>query len=98
LDTGDEPLFGGRIFELWLAIHLMGWVSQFVGHGIFEQRAPALVSNLFYIFLAPFFVNFEYVNYLFGYRQEDKEACDKLVFADIAHFRKKTGKPPMKRD
>lgn len=30
-----------------LALHLVGWAAQvFVGHAIFEQRAPALLDNL----------------------------------------------------
>lgn len=36
------------------------WVAQFVGHGVFEKRAPALLDNLFQaIFMAPLFVVIE---------------------------------------
>jgi uncharacterized membrane protein YGL010W len=28
------------------AIFLLAWVAQFIGHGVFEKRAPALLRNL----------------------------------------------------
>lgn len=32
----------------WLALylHLGSWVFQFIGHGLFERRAPALLDSL----------------------------------------------------
>jgi uncharacterized membrane protein YGL010W len=37
--------------------HVVSWIAQFVGHGAFEGRSPALLDNLFQaIFMAPFFV------------------------------------------
>jgi 2-hydroxy fatty acid dioxygenase len=29
------------------ALHAICWVAQFLGHGLAEKRAPALVDNLF---------------------------------------------------
>lgn len=29
-----------------LGIHVFSWVAQFVGHGVFEKRAPALLDSL----------------------------------------------------
>lgn len=49
----------------------LSWITQFVGHGIFEKRAPALMSNLFFAFIAPFFVTLEVLNTIVGYRNED---------------------------
>ena len=38
-------------------VFIVSWLLQFVGHGAFEGRAPALLDNLFQaIFLAPLFV------------------------------------------
>jgi len=28
------------------AVHVFAWVMQFIGHGVFEKRAPALLDNL----------------------------------------------------
>lgn len=32
------------------------WVFQFIGHGVWEKRRPALVDNLFQVFVAPMFL------------------------------------------
>ena len=43
------------IFEdiLWIAIplHILGWIAQFIGHGIFEKKKPALLDNIVQAFL-----------------------------------------------
>ncbi|CAN1152671.1 2-hydroxy-palmitic acid dioxygenase mpo1 [Linum perenne] len=44
------------------------WTGQFIGHGVFEKRAPALLDNLVQAFLmAPFFVLLETLQTFFGY-------------------------------
>ncbi|GAB4860776.1 hypothetical protein Ancab_035939 [Ancistrocladus abbreviatus] len=51
-----------------LAAQLFCWTSQFIGHGVFEKRAPALLDNLAQAFLmAPFFVLLEALERFFGY-------------------------------
>ena len=77
---------GFTFWQLAIYCHIFGWISQFIGHGIFEKRAPALVSNLFYTLLAPFFVTFEVLN-LFGYKEGAE--MDKLyakIDEDIRNF------------
>jgi len=41
---------GARILPQYpsfsMVLWLVSWVAQFVGHGIFEKRAPALLTNL----------------------------------------------------
>ena len=32
--------------SLSLALWLCSWIAQFIGHGIYEKRAPALLTNL----------------------------------------------------
>lgn len=40
-----------------IVLHFAGWGFQFVGHGVFEKRAPALLSSLSQaLTLAPLFV------------------------------------------
>lgn len=60
-------------FKFFGYIQLVGWVTQFVGHGVYEQRAPALFTNFFFMFIAPFFCVFEYLNMFFGYKQSEFE-------------------------
>lgn len=72
-----------------IAIHVVAWVLQFIGHGKFEGRAPALLDNLFQaIFLAPLFVWLELL-FMLGYRQELQARVNKAVEIEIAKFRAK---------
>ncbi|KAL6584026.1 hypothetical protein OROMI_003315 [Orobanche minor] len=51
-----------------LASQLLCWTGQFIGHGVFERRAPALLDNLAQAFLmAPYFVLLEALQSAFGY-------------------------------
>uniref|UniRef100_A0A0V0HEX5 Putative ovule protein n=1 Tax=Solanum chacoense TaxID=4108 RepID=A0A0V0HEX5_SOLCH len=55
-------------WKVVLAAQLFCWTGQFIGHGVFEKRAPALLDNLAQAFLmAPFFVLLEALQFLFGY-------------------------------
>jgi len=33
-------------FWNFVLINILGWVGQFIGHGIFEKRKPALFDNI----------------------------------------------------
>ncbi|KAF9932136.1 hypothetical protein FBU30_008823 [Linnemannia zychae] len=69
--------------------HALAWIAQFIGHGVFEKRAPKLLDNLVQaLVLAPYFVVWEILFY-FGYRPQMKKELDALVAADIAAFRAK---------
>lgn len=82
----------GATANYWaLGVHIFSWLAQFVGHGIFEGRAPALLDNLVQaLFLAPFFVWMEILFFL-GYRPELKSRLDRAVSQDIAKFRTSKG-------
>ncbi|XP_022135211.1 uncharacterized endoplasmic reticulum membrane protein C16E8.02 isoform X2 [Momordica charantia] len=55
-------------WKVVLAAQLFCWTNQFIGHGVFEKRAPALLDNLAQAFLmAPFFVFLEVLQNLFRY-------------------------------
>ncbi|KAI1115210.1 DUF962 domain-containing protein [Nemania sp. NC0429] len=70
-----------------LVIHVVCWLLQFLGHGAFERRAPALLDNLVQaIFLAPLFVWLEFL-FKFGYRRELQGRVDKAVKLEIAKFK-----------
>lgn len=73
----------------WVAagVFVLSWIAQFIGHGKFEGRAPALLDNLFQaIFLAPLFVWLELL-FRFGYRQELQARVEKAVLREIAKFK-----------
>ncbi|XP_052878339.1 2-hydroxy-palmitic acid dioxygenase mpo1-like [Gossypium arboreum] len=80
LCTFGYPLLQNTVFLLFqivtpyfsiqvvLVSQLLCWTGQFLGHGMFEKRAPALLDNLVQAFLmAPFFVLLEVLRSLFGY-------------------------------
>ncbi|VFQ76488.1 unnamed protein product [Cuscuta campestris] len=55
-------------WKVVLGAQLLCWTGQFIGHGVFEKRAPALLDNLTQAFLmAPFFVLLEALQSFFGY-------------------------------
>jgi 2-hydroxy fatty acid dioxygenase len=79
--------YGAKANYIALGVHIVSWLAQFVGHGIFEGRAPALLDNLVQaIFLAPFFVWLE-ILFAFGYRPELKSRLDQSVANEIKKFR-----------
>ncbi|CCG82446.1 Putative uncharacterized protein [Taphrina deformans PYCC 5710] len=61
------------------AIHVLSWVMQFVGHGVYEGRKPALLDNIFQAFyLAPFFVFLE-ILFSLGWNKELQQKLGKLT-------------------
>lgn len=79
----------GSSANYWaLGIFLSSWIAQFIGHGVFEGRAPALLDNLVQaLFLAPFFVWME-ILFSLGYRPELKSRVDSAVEKEVAKYRK----------
>ncbi|CAN0923588.1 2-hydroxy-palmitic acid dioxygenase mpo1 [Linum grandiflorum] len=55
-------------WKVVVVAQIVCWTGQFIGHGVFEKRAPALLDNLIQAFvMAPFFVLLEALQTLFGY-------------------------------
>lgn len=80
----------GSTANWWLGgINAVSWIAQFIGHGKFEGRAPALLDNLVQaLFLAPFFVVFELM-FSMGYRPELKARLDRDVQVELAKLNAK---------
>ena len=75
----------GQVAMNWaIGIHIFSWIAQFVGHGRFEGRAPALLDNLVQaFFLAPLFVWLEFL-FMLGYRPELQSRLKVGVEKEIA--------------
>ncbi len=43
-------------WEVSLAIFVIGWVFQFIGHGVYEKRSPAFYRNLAHLIVGPLWV------------------------------------------
>ncbi|KAF2756706.1 DUF962-domain-containing protein [Pseudovirgaria hyperparasitica] len=80
----------GQPVNNWaIGIHVFSWIAQFIGHGKFEGRAPALLDNLVQaLFFAPLFVWLE-VLFAFGYRPELKARMEQGVKEEVAKFKNK---------
>lgn len=85
LSCPDHNLKG---WHIWLILHLVSWIAQFIGHGIFEKRKPALMDNLLLTLNAPVFALLE-VFELFGYRKEEIEETRKYINYDVQKYREK---------
>ena len=80
--------YGSTANYVAIALHIGSWIAQFIGHGVFEGRKPALFDNIAQaILLAPFFVWMEILFY-FGYRPELKDRLDKATEVEVAKFKK----------
>jgi len=69
-----------------IGVEIVSWIAQFIGHGAFEGRAPALLDNLLQaLVLAPFFVFMETL-FFFGYRPELRKRVNESVEKEIQKF------------
>jgi 2-hydroxy fatty acid dioxygenase len=71
------------INKVAIGVQVVTWGAQFIGHGVFEGRAPALLDNLLQaLVLAPFFVFMEAL-FHFGYRPELQKRVNDAVEKEI---------------
>merc|ERR1712141_651797 len=88
--VGTGATFGGHdVLNIAIAIHITAWIIQFIGHGVFEGRAPALIDSWDQAVLtAPLFVLLE-VLFFFGYRKEFHDRIMIQVEKNIKEFKSK---------
>ncbi|MGH9456729.1 MAG: DUF962 domain-containing protein [Thermoanaerobaculia bacterium] len=43
-------------FWIHVALFVLGWVLQFVGHGVFEKRKPAFFRNFVHLLVGPLWI------------------------------------------
>ncbi|KAF8803799.1 DUF962-domain-containing protein [Phlegmacium glaucopus] len=74
-----------------ISIHVLCWIAQFIGHGLAEKRAPALLDNLLSaVVLAPFFVHLE-ILFGLGYRPAMHKRINNAIGMEVAKIRKEEG-------
>jgi len=82
--------YGMPAWQIATAVHVACWIAQFVGHGAFEGRSPALFDNLFQaVVMAPLFVLLE-VMFFFGYRKDFQRRMWANVAREISKFKAAT--------
>eukprot|EP01132_Coremiostelium_polycephalum_P008418 gene8418-10337_t len=67
-----------RALYFSIGLHIISWVFQFIGHGVYEGRRPALIDNIFQTLIAPFFITLE-VLFNLGLLSKEKIAVQKKV-------------------
>jgi len=66
--ASKAKVYWGDSFVLFLiGLQLISWTMQFIGHGLFEGRRPAISDNILHAVAAPFFVTME-VMFSLGYK------------------------------
>jgi uncharacterized membrane protein YGL010W len=50
--------FAARVLPLPvnIALFILGWIVQFVGHGVYEKRQPAFARNLIHLLVGPLWI------------------------------------------
>ncbi|KAK9461610.1 uncharacterized protein V1516DRAFT_690161 [Lipomyces oligophaga] len=91
ISTNLIDKYGSTVVYTAGVLFVICWIAQFVGHGVFEKRAPALLDNLVQaLVLAPFFVVYEFV-FMFGFRPEFHEKLVARVKLEIEKFKAQPG-------
>ena len=51
-------LFLGRPLPIWVSVALfvVGWIFQFIGHYVYEKRSPAFYRNLVHLLVGPLWI------------------------------------------
>ena len=77
-----DAALGSTAWMLFLAVFAGSWVAQLVGHKAFEHRKPALVDNLWQVFVAPIFVMAEWA-FALGLRRQLHDDVQKGLVAHL---------------
>jgi len=78
-----------KVNAVAVGVHVASWILQFVGHGKFEGRKPALLDNLVQaLFLAPLFVWYE-VLFKMGLYADLRREVEAGVEAEVERLRGK---------
>jgi uncharacterized membrane protein YGL010W len=76
-----------KVNTIAIAVHVVSWIAQFIGHGKFEGRKPALLDNLVQaLFLAPLFVWYE-VLFKMGFYKKLQKEVDVGIEEEVARMK-----------
>ncbi|KAJ4377384.1 hypothetical protein N0V83_000209 [Neocucurbitaria cava] len=78
-----------KVNTIAIAVHVISWILQFIGHGKYEGRKPALLDNLVQaLFLAPLFVWYE-VLFKLGFYKELRRDVEGAIEIEVAKLKGK---------
>lgn len=74
----NDALSAAQSLTVAGALFVASWVFQFVGHGVWEKRRPALADNLFQVFVAPLFLISE-TAFAIGWKKDLEHEVDERM-------------------
>jgi uncharacterized membrane protein YGL010W len=78
-----------KVNAIAAGVHVASWILQFIGHGKFEGRKPALLDNLVQaLFLAPLFVWYE-VLFKLGFYKNLRKEVDSAIEVELKKLKAK---------
>lgn len=78
-----------KVNTIAISVHVISWILQFIGHGKYEGRKPALLDNLVQaLFLAPLFVWYE-VLFKMGFYKQLKKDVEAGIDVEVAKLNAK---------
>jgi uncharacterized membrane protein YGL010W len=76
-----------KVNSIAVAVHVVSWIAQFIGHGKYEGRKPALLDNLVQaLFLAPLFVWYE-ILFKMGFYKKLQAEVDAGIEQEVAKIK-----------
>ena len=56
--AGRSASFAGAAMPMWLliALFIIGWIFQGIGHAVYEKRQPAFAQNLIHLLIGPLWI------------------------------------------
>lgn len=50
--------FAGAWLPFWVnvALFVLGWIFQFIGHSVYEKRQPAFLTNILHLLVGPLWI------------------------------------------
>ncbi|GAB9469280.1 hypothetical protein Gpo141_00006562 [Globisporangium polare] len=85
-EQAAPELYGVPAWQIAVPVHIAAWILQFIGHGVFERRKPALLDSLDQALItAPMFVLLEAL-FPLGYRPKLYARVMKQVKINVKAF------------
>jgi uncharacterized membrane protein YGL010W len=75
-----DARLGAAALPFFAAVFALSWAAQIVGHRFFEGRKPALLDDLWQVFVAPIFVMAEWA-FALGLRRKLRDEVEGRVAA-----------------
>ncbi|GMM38047.1 Mpo1 protein [Saccharomycopsis crataegensis] len=81
-----------QVMWFLVVVNVFSWIAQFIGHGVYEGKKPALLDSLVQaLLLAPYFVLFE-IAFALGFRKDLEKDLNNKTARILSQERKQQQK------